>query len=118
MIQLIWNNKTVALKSPEFGDSIGLNLGLVINRSMNGTVFTHTNVNAKKVLNFDFRKLSRIQVRNYMDFMAMSRGKNITLIDHTNIRWYGDITSQPVESSHEGINDSVLKIVFEGIQVA
>lgn len=118
MIQLIWNNNTVALKSPEFGDSLGLNLGLIINRSMNGTVYTHININDKKILNFDFQKLSRVQVRNYMTFMAASRGKNVTLIDHANVRWFGDITSQPVESSHSGINDSSLRITFEGVQVA
>jgi hypothetical protein len=118
MIQLIWNERMIALKSPEFGDSLSFNLNVVARRSMNQTLYTYVEPNENKILNFDFRDLSRVQVRNYFDFMRLSRGKNVTLIDHNNDRWYGDITSQPVSSSHDGINKSTLNITFEGIKVA
>lgn len=117
MIQLIWNNLTVALKSPELGNSEGARIDTTIRRSMNGTPYSFVSPNNKRILNYNFQKLSRRQVRAFYDFMATSHGKNVSLTDHENVKWFGTITTVPLASSHQGINRSDLSFTFEGVKV-
>lgn len=118
MITLKYDRYAVQLRSPEFGDSIGLRLDTIIRRSMNKTPYSFTNPVEGRTRDFSFKQLSRVEVRNYFNFIAASRGKNIMLIDHDNLKWQGSITSTPASSSHNGINNSDLAFTFEGVQVA
>jgi hypothetical protein len=117
VIQLIWNNYTVAMKSPEFGDSISVKTNVVLKRSYNNTPYTFKEPDDLRIRNFSFQKLSRIQVRNFWQIMRASKGRDITLIDHNNERWHGTITTTPISTSHDGINNSSVTFAFEGYKV-
>src|SRR4051812_11049157 len=108
MITFLWNSQRVLLQNPEFGDELHAKLNVILRRSMNKTPYSFVHVPNERVLSFNFQKLSRNQVRNYFNLMRVSQGKDVTIIDHNGQRWYGNIVSEPVESTHNGINDSSL----------
>jgi hypothetical protein len=114
---MIWNNLAVALKSPEFGDSISVRTNVTLKRAYDKTPYTFKEPDPLTTLNFDFRKLSRIQVRNFWQLMRMSKGRDITLYDHNNERWFGTIITTPLTTQHNDVNDSTVTFAFEGIKV-
>jgi hypothetical protein len=117
VIQLIWNNFTVALKSPEFGDSISARTNVTLKRSYDNTPYTFKEPDDLRVRNFSFQRMSRIQVRNFWQLMRMCQGRDVTLIDHNDERWYGTVTTTPLTTSHDSINNSSVSFAFEGIRV-
>ena len=117
MIQLLWQNQFVALKSPEFGDSLGLRLNTTVRRAMDMTPYSFVSPDANKVRNFSFKNMSRLQSRNFFVFMRASRGKDILLIDHDGQQWRGSILTSPMSITHSGINDVQLSFNFEGVRI-
>ena len=117
MIQLLWNNFAVAIKSPEFGDSISKPMNTLVKRSMNKTPYSFIEPDPLTTLSFNFQQASRVQVRNFWQLMRLSKGRNITLIDHNNTRWYGTVITNPLTTSHNAINNSNFSFNFEGVRV-
>jgi hypothetical protein len=117
MIQLIWNNIAIDMKSPEFGDSISVQTNVTLKRAYDKTPYTFKEPDPLITLNFNFNKLSRIQVRNFWQMMRSSKGRDITLIDHNSDRWYGTIITVPMTTTHDAINNSSVSFSFEGIRV-
>ncbi len=117
MIQMIWNNMTVALKSPEFGDSVAVRTNVTLKRAYDKTPYTFKEPDPLITLNFNFNKLSRVQVRNFWQLLRLSKGRDITLIDHNTDRWFGTIITTPMTTTHNDVNDSSVSFAFEGIKV-
>jgi hypothetical protein len=88
---------SVALPSPEWGDSVGLTSSLQILRAMDGTRYTYVHEkDGRKRLQWDFT-IARHKALELRAFIRSYYRSQIQAIDHNEDTWVGYLINNPFE---------------------
>jgi hypothetical protein len=117
MVSLSYNALEILIRSPVFGDREHVLSRSKVNRAMNGTPYSYAAIIKKKMLVMSFEGLDRSKAVELMNFIEQTRGKEITLKDHKNKIWRGQVLNNQPQTTHAGLSRSDFDLIFEGIQI-
>lgn len=89
-----YNDKTVILDNPLFGDSQGSDYEITVKRSMNNVVRTFVKRNEVTRIRYEF-EIGRAKAIELASFLKESAGKFVYMRNWKHELWYGYITSSP-----------------------
>lgn len=116
MITITSYQTTTVLPNPEFSDSEALTGEVAIKRTVNGETYTYVkSKNNRRRLLFRFR-LTRPKSLELKAFIIAYFSSPITLIDHEEQKWFGNILNNPFEFEALTGEEQNITLEFEGIK--
>lgn len=124
-VTLIFEALTVVLKSPEFGNVNGISQSRIQMNSRGGDliIFRDPMWPTTETLKFQFKDLPNYKAKNFLNFIDVSLGQDITLVDYEGVSWTGIITNSQTAATQEGPEFDVacsgfnVEIEFQGTKV-
>lgn len=111
---------SVTLDVPDFGNSHEIEVARINRISRAGTlqVFRDSIWPETEVLNFRFNKLSEAKAQSFMQFVAETLGKEITMTDHEGVVWNGIIMNPDAEiiCNDKSCEPYETELVFQGVK--
>lgn len=103
----MYGNQTVVLNTPVLGDTDEIELTRINRETRNNDFIVYRDPMWPKSERFKykFENLSQQQVWNFLNFVEMTLGQNVTMIDYLNQSWTGIITNPGMSATQDGRND-------------
>jgi len=116
MITISSYQTTTVLPNPEFSDSEGLTGEVTVKRSVNGATYTYVkskNDRRRLMLQFRLTRAKSLELKAFIDAYFSSP---VTLIDHEQQKWFGNLLSNPFEFTVLIGEEQNIQLEFEGIK--
>ncbi len=112
--------ETVTLPNPIFGNSDGYGTPFQFKITEDGAVKSNLSGDIKSRLVYTFNKILKADIINLEDFIDLSIGEEIRVVDHNNDQWQVKLVSNPINVTQGsdgacGLHQLVLE--FEGTKV-
>jgi hypothetical protein len=108
--------QSVTLRNPAFGDRNQLSFARVNRTSRGGTLIVFADPNWPKIekLLLTVSGLKQQQIDDFQNFLIVSLGQEIGLLDHENRQWRGIITNPDADIVENSKNNRTISFEFEG----
>jgi len=90
--------ETLNLRNPNLGNSEQTEIRTQFRRAMDGDIHSYRRTAATKKLLLIFAEISKPNLQEVFDFIALSAGDEIKYTDHDAVVWRGYIVNEPVQS--------------------
>lgn len=107
---------TITLRKPNFGNLERLEFTRINRESRGGSliVFRDSFWPRSERQSYQFSALGQNDIDHLFDFLAVSLGKEIGLLDHENRQWKGIILTPDADTAEQGRGSFVAQFDFEG----
>ncbi len=116
MITLTSYQTTTVLPNPEWQDSEQLTSGLAVKRTVNGATYTYVkskNDRRRLLMRFILTRAKSLELKAFINAYHSSI---VTLIDHEQQRWIGNLLNNPFEFEAIIGENQNIQLEFEGIK--
>ncbi len=121
---ILWfRDQTVVIKNPEFGDGSNILAPIALSTMMDGMQRTRRAAETPTKLTLTFAEVSRVKSLELRDFLTVSAGQFVKLLDLQSRWWRGKVTNAPtaIATLSRGGGSSIRKesstidVTFEGM---
>lgn len=102
MIVLGCETKTVVLPNPDLRDHAKVERGQGFKAAMSGKLYGRAPSPRPKSMTWTFSSLTRLKAHEVIDFVASSAGKDVRLIDSSDVSWIVRITKPVLDVTTTG----------------
>lgn len=121
---LTFGTTSVTLRIPEFANSDSIELARINRNSRAGDLLVGRDPQWPKteILKMRFKEMSQQQAKDYLAFISLTLGKDVTFVDYENVTWTGIILNPDAQVTQETQNNSgcggfATELVFQGSPV-
>lgn len=117
MITLTYGSLVVSIKSPVFGNKESVEVRRIVRKTRGGDLTICRDLAWPKtiIVTYAFSYLKEIDYTRLMEFMSVSLGQIITLLDYEGRLWQGIIITPGNDFSETGIQDTGAGFQFQGV---
>lgn len=120
MFYLTYNNTTIALPSPSFGDSENVNYRKIINISRGKELLIsakmgYDNLKSIRIYDYTFPFIDEPTKQQLLDFLDSSVGQIISVLDYNDFNYQGIIMNPIAEIEQPGRNNNQVTLQIQVI---
>ena len=114
-VTLTYGTTTIVLRSPEFDNVQSISLDRVSRKTRNGDliIFRDPNWVKNETFKLPFIYLSQKQIFDLLNFIQISLGQNVTLLDHEGRTFTGTITTPAASIAQPGVTNFTVELEFQ-----
>lgn len=114
-VTLTYGTNTITLRPPEFDNVQSISLDRISRKTRNGDliIFRDPNWVKNEVFKYSFVYLTQRQVYDLLNFIQLSLGQNVTLVDYEGRIFVGTIISPAAVIAQPGVDNFTVDIEFQ-----
>lgn len=114
-VTLTYGTNTITLRPPEFDNVQSISLDRIARKTRNGDliIFRDPNWVKNEVFKYSFVYLTQRQVYDLLNFIQLSLGQNVTLVDYEGRIFVGTIINPAAVMAQPGVDNFTVDIEFQ-----